>query len=94
MTNDNTKNKHKTSKKTKRKPQRIADYPTSLQGLSSNKYGGTSLQRITGYRGAKYGKAGPVHVYTPEEIVEYANDNDLNVSESVLQKLKDRVDNS
>ena len=29
-----------------------------------------------------------------EEIVEYANDNDLNVAESVLQKLKDRVDNA
>ncbi len=94
MTNDNLKNKSKTGNKSKRKPTRVGDYPDNLQGLPSNKYGGANLQRITGFHGAKYGAAGPVWVYSPEEIVEYANDNDLPVAKSVLKRLKDRADTS
>ncbi len=94
MTNDNIKNRHKISNKPKRKPRCIGDYPNNLQGLSTNKYGGTNLHSITGYRGASYGAAGPVHIYTPEEIVDYANDNDLEVAKSVLEKLKVCADKS
>ena len=85
--NDNGRNK-KSSKNPK--PRYASQYPNHLQGLASNQYGGTNLRHQVGYKGAKYGKAGPVKIFTPDEIVDYANDNGLDVAPCVLEKLKHR----
>ncbi|MCA8889616.1 MAG: hypothetical protein KDA46_12340 [Parvularculaceae bacterium] len=86
--NDNARNK---KSRNKPRPRYASIYPKHLQGLASNQYGGTNLRHQVGYRGAKYGKAGPVKIFTPDEIVEYANDNKLAVAKSVLAKAKKPV---
>lgn len=90
MEKDNSKTYANDNAREQAEPRRIGDYAKHLQGLPSNKYGGSQLQRARGYRGAKYGKAGPVKIYSPEEIVAYANDNGLDVAPCVLDKLKHR----
>lgn len=88
MINDNIRNKRKKNNKAKPTPRYASQYPARLQGLPSNSYGGTNLRHQVGFRGSSYGKASPVYVYSPDEIIEYANDNDLTVAPSVLEKAK------
>jgi hypothetical protein len=49
----------------------LLDYPPELRGLSNNRYGGHQTQNLHGFRGNKYGPAGPVKQFTREEIQEY-----------------------
>jgi len=88
MSNDNQKNKRNKNSKGKLKPRYASCYPTHLQGLPSNQYGGTNLRHPVGFKGARYCKAGPVYVYSPDEIIAYANDNDLSVAPSILEQAK------
>lgn len=46
---------------------RIGRYPSHLQGLATNRYGGNQLQHERGLRGGTYGPAGPGRVYSEEE---------------------------
>lgn len=90
MSNNNKKNKRIKHNNRKPKPRYASCYPKHLQGLPSNQYGGTNLRHPVGFKGGRYGRAGPVKIYTPEEIIDYANDNDLNVAPSVFEKAKKR----
>jgi len=45
-------------------------------------------------KGGSYGKPGPVKLYMPDEIIEYANDNDHTVAPSILEKAKKNANSS
>ena len=49
----------------------LLDYPHELRGLSNNKFGGHQTRHLRGFRGSKFGPAGPVKQYTPEERRDY-----------------------
>jgi hypothetical protein len=50
---------------------RMDQYPRDLQGPAQNRFGGLQTQRIRGFRGNTYGAAGPVKIYTAEQIRRY-----------------------
>jgi hypothetical protein len=56
-------------KREKRKPkrQKLENYPAHLRGLAQNRWGGHQTNNLRTY-GGKFGGAGPVKVFTADEI--------------------------
>ena len=55
------------------KKQRLSDLPSHLRGLSNNRWGGHSSERMRGFKGAKYGAASGVRYIhlSPKELAKY-----------------------
>ncbi len=67
--------------KLKRKTPKMQQHlPRELRGLATNKYGGTQLTTLRGFRGQTYGAANKGRQLTPEEIEDFARERGLSVS--------------
>jgi hypothetical protein len=59
----------------KREPQKVAELPRYLQGPGTDRWGGSNLKSIAGFRGSKYGPASEGRRLTAEEIKKWKQAN-------------------
>jgi hypothetical protein len=63
---NNLRGKIMSERRNKKGKMRICDYPKDLRGLSTNRYGGSQLQRERGLRGSTFGPAGECNTLSKE----------------------------